>query len=177
MGFFGFFGKKPTTPEKLVIDFSDNKITVNNKIVDIPSHISVLKNLLGKPRKVVRKNKDDAVNPVRINFTWDDLGVYCYAKSSKVVDCIGIRLNAGEICPTHYPKKFFSGNLMIKGMPWFETIRNAAPEEFEEGVSFFKKSYLGNYSVVAEYVNFEQDDSTRTEKDYTIIEIQLNDGL
>ena len=88
MGFFDFFrnlfGKKPKIdPEDLVIDITDSNMTINGKTVDIPCHLSVLENMLGKPREFVGKNS-------HINLTWDDLGLYCYTLGNNVVYCIAI---------------------------------------------------------------------------------------
>ncbi|MGN0670958.1 MAG: hypothetical protein ACI4JZ_10455, partial [Oscillospiraceae bacterium] len=79
MGFFGklFGGKKPKiNSRELVLDIAESKLIVNGKPVDIPCHLSVLTNIFGKPRKFVGKNREN------INFTWDNLGIYCYTKGN-----------------------------------------------------------------------------------------------
>ena len=76
-------------------------------------------------------------------------------------------MNAGDICPKHFPAEFFKGEVTINGGPWLEALDKA------KNLDFFKKLMLGQYSAVCEFVDLETDDSARTEKDYTGIEIQL----
>lgn len=186
MGFFDIFKKKKqTAPSHIIISFDEDSIIINGVSVDIPSHIDVFTRLLGKPREVVcpkddsSKNSDElnkileqSLTTRRVNYAWDKLGLYCYTKNGTVVHAMGIRLNNGEICPKHYPSEFFKGEITIRGMSWIDAVKQLP--NLDETIDFFKTLDLGLYSAVVEYVDYEQDDSTRTEKDYADIEIQLN---
>lgn len=186
MGLFDFFKKNAVEPASVKIELDDDRIVINGKTVDVPSHIDALTAVLGKPRAVVYpsdpakdlkdwggtlpKSLEQSLTSKRVNYSWDKLGVYCYTKNGSVVFCVGIRLNKGDICPKHFPSGFFKGEIMIKGMPWIralETLPDTADMEF------FKQLELGSYSVNIEYVDFTAKASARTEKDYTTIEIQL----
>ena len=175
MGLFGFFKKKnAVSPADVKIELADDRIVINGKSVDIPAHINVLTAILGKPRATAGP-KDNPIDKELIskptNYTWDSLGVYCYTKNGSVIFCFGIRLNEGDICPKHFPSEFFSGTVTINGMPWYEAVRTLP--NIEKDIPFFKKIALGGYSAVIEYVDFEADPDSRTQKDYTSIEIQL----
>lgn len=182
MGFFDFFKRKNTAPEpsQITVSLSEDSILINGVPVDIPSHIDTLTRLLGKPRAVVCPKDNTKKTPAlkdkmfepelttrRVNYAWDKLGLYCYTKNGSVIHCLGIRMNAGDICPKHFPTEFFKGEVTINGGPWLEALDKA------KNLDFFKKLMLGQYSAVCEFVDFEADDSARTEKDYTGIEIQL----
>lgn len=175
MGFFGLFGKKSLiAPEDVVIELGEDRITVNGTVVDIPTHIDALKKILGKPRKAAFRGKEKDMN--RVNYAWDSLGLCCYTKNGSVVYCFEMRMNKGEICPKHYPKEFFKGRITINGVPWLEAVKNAPPTPIAPGEpEFFREISLGGYNALAEYVDFEQDESSRTEKDFTTISIQLKD--
>lgn len=175
MGFFGLFGKKSLiAPEDVVIELSEDRVTVNGVVVDIPTHIDALTKILGKPRKAAFKGKEKDMN--RVNYAWDSLGLCCYTKNGSVVYCFEMRMNKGEICPKHYPKEFFKGKITINGVPWLEAVKNAPPTPIAPGEpEFFREISLGGYNALAEYVDFEQDESSRTEKDFTTISIQLKD--
>lgn len=188
MGFFDIFKKNRANdlePSEITVVLNEDSITINGVSIDIPSHIDVLKRVLGKPREIVcpkddtSKNSDEInrfleknLTTRRVNYAWDKLGLYCYTKNGSVVHALGIRLNEGEICPKHYPAEFFKGEITIKGMRWSEAVKTLP--NAEEDAPFFKTLDLGLYNAVVEYVDYEQDDSARTEKDYSDIEIQLN---
>ncbi len=171
MGFFGLFGKKSLiSPEDVVVELNEDRITVNGVRIDIPTHIDALVKILGKPRKAAFKGKD--MN--RVNYAWDKLGLCCYTKNGSVVYCFEMRLNKGEICPKHYPKEFFKGKVTINGIPWLDAVKNAPPTPIApEEPEFFREITLGSYSALAEYVDFEQDENSRTEKDFTTLSVQL----
>ena len=167
MSFFDIFKKKPvfSDPARIRIALGENKIAINGAPVGLPSHINALAKLLGKPRKVVCPTTDDGVQ--RINYAWDELGLYCYTENGLTVHCLGIRMNAGDFSTDFFPTEFFKGSVTVNGAPWFNAMRVA------ENMDFFKKLVLGKYSAVSEFVDFEADDNLRTEKDYTGIEIQI----
>lgn len=71
----------------LDIAIDENKLTINGVAVDIPVHISVLKKLLGKPRRVVYPKDSKSKDPLylrAVNYTWDNHGVYCLTKTSRL---------------------------------------------------------------------------------------------
>ena len=167
MSFFDIFKKKVVVsdPSQIKINLSENGITINGASVSIPSHIDKLTKLLGKPRRVVCPKGDDGVQ--RINYAWDELGLYCYTEGGLSVHCIGIHMNKGDFSTDFFPTQFFKGTVTINGAHWFNAMSKAV------NLEVFKKLTLGKYSAVSEFVDFEADDATRTEKDYTGIEIQL----
>lgn len=167
MSFFDIFKKNVvfSDPARINIALGENSIAINGASVSMPSHVNTLAKLLGKPRKVVCPTADDGVQ--RINYAWDELGLYCYTKNGPAVYCVGIRLNPGDICPSHFPTEFFKGEVTVNGAPWFNAMNGA------KNMDFFKQLMLGRYSVVCEFTDFEADDASRTEKDYTGIEIQI----
>lgn len=165
MGFFGklFGGKKPKiNAEELVLDITEDKLFVNGKAVDIPCHISVLTNIFGKPRKFVGKNREN------INFTWDNLGIYCYTKGNSVVYCIGVKVNCGDISTDLDPKNTFTGTLTIGGEPWEEFM--ASGEDMEVAR---QKNYCG-YSLFSEYADMENGDKNGYRGAYSGVEFQLS---
>lgn len=175
MGFLDMFRKTELNPDDIAVDINENGMIINNMAVDIPTHITALEKILGKPRKVVYP-KDENNASERINYAWDNLGLCCYTNGGKTVFCLEIRLNKGDNCPKHYPSKFFGGKVTIKGKPWLEAVKNAPPTPIAPGEpEFFREITLGNYNALAEYVDFMQDENTRTEKDFTTISVQLKD--
>ena len=188
MGLFDIFKKNRVNklePSEIVVVLDEDSITLNGVSIDIPTHIDVLTRLLGKPREVVCPKEDtsknsDEVNRIieqnlttrRVNYAWDKLGLYCYTKNGSVVYTIGIRMHEGEICPKHYPSEFFQGKVSIKGMHWLEAVKTLP--NLDADMDFFMTVDLGLYTAIAEYRDYEQEPSSRTENDYTDIEIQLN---
>ena len=163
MGLFDFFGKKPKiAPEDLRIDISENKMIINGKSVDIPCHLSVLTEIFGKPRKFVGKHREN------INFIWDAFGINCYTKGNRVVYCIGVKANFGDIkCKTD-PKSTFKGVLTIAGEDWEETM--LAGEDLEVG----RRRVYHGYSLFAEYADMENGDKNGCRGAYSGIEVQLD---
>ena len=106
----------------------------------------------------------------RVNYVWDDLGLNCYTMNGKVLTCFGIELNHGETYP-QTPKKIFTGKLTINGRHWLDAVKEG------EDCEVLQHVYLGDYVITAEYVDFEQDMSTRDESSYTGIEISLKSGM
>ena len=167
MGLFDIFKRDSAAvdPSHIMIDLSGNGISISGAFVNIPSNIDTLTRILGKPRRVACPKGDDGIQ--RINYAWDSLGLYCYTQGGLSVHCFGIRLNAGDFTTDYYPTEFFKGDVTINGAPWFSALSGA------KNMDFFKQLTMGRYSVVCEFVDFEAEDSLRTEKDYTGIEIQL----
>ncbi len=166
MGFFGFFknlsdGKPKIKPEDLIIDITDTKLTINGKSVDIPCHLSVLEDMLGKPRKFVGKNS-------HINFTWDGLGLYCYTLGNNVVYCIAVKVNKSDFTTKYDPKDAFKGRLTIFGEQWEEFMY--AGEDMD---GIFRQRVTNGLSIVSEYRDFEVLDKNDPHGAYSGIEIEL----
>ena len=187
MGFFSnLFGKKklPAVGQSsgITIDIREDGLVINEKKLDVPTHIKALSDIFGKPRKIPCKTSEEdrevyaKLHPgeiivQRVNYAWDELGLMCYTNNGSVVNCFGIEFNPPESYNSaSTPKKMFGGTVLINGKPWLGVMM--AGKDLE----VFRKIILGNYSVIAEYIDFEQDDSTRDESSFTGIEIQLNDG-
>lgn len=167
MGFSAFFknffgGKKPKiNAGELVLDVTGEKLIINDKPVDIPCHLSVLTGIFGKPRKFVGKNREN------INFTWDNLGIFCYTKGNSVVYCIGVKVSRGDISTDFDPENTFVGTLTIDGEPWEEFI--ASGEDMEVGR---RRQYLG-LSLFSEYADMENGDKNGCHGAYSSVEFQL----
>lgn len=188
MGLFDkLFGKKaPEVSEKTVgctIDIRGDCFVINGKKLEVPMHIDALSAVLGTPRRVAFKTKEDDRRFVeevmhdtmtqRVNYTWDDLGLMCYTYNGSVVNTFGIRLNPSDCKAPSEPKKLFGGKLTINGGHWLPAALAG------EDCDVFRHIYVGEYLLTAEYTDFDQDDSTRDESSFTGIEIQLkgNDDL
>lgn len=164
MGFFAnlFGGKKPKiNARELVLDITEGKLLVNGRAVDIPCHLSVLTKIFGKPRKFIGKNREN------INFTWDNLGIYCYTKGNSVVYCFAVKVNRGDITTDFEPKNTFTGTLLIGGEPWEEFMSGG--EDFEVAR---QREFCG-YSLFSEYTDMENGDKNGCHGAYSGVEIQL----
>lgn len=164
MGLFAnLFGrKKPKiNAQELVLEITEGKLIVNGKAVDIPCHLSVLTNIFGKPRKFVGKKHGN------VNFTWDNLGIYCYTKGNSVVYCFGVKVNCGGISTDLDPKTTFKGTLTIGGEPWEEFM--AGGEDMEVAR---QRKYCG-YSLFSEYADMDNGDKNGCHGAYSGVEIQL----
>lgn len=187
MGLFSrlFGGKKKKYEVKenskgFTIDIRSDCFMINGKRLDVPIHIDALSEAFGKPRKTSFKtsNEDreiyEKLHPgeflvQRVNYTWDDLGLMCYTNNGSVVNCFGICLNETNYNVASNPKCLFGGTVLINGRPWLGEILGGKDSEV------FRELIVGDYLLTAEYTDFDQDDSTRGESDFTGIEIQLSD--
>ncbi len=167
MGFFDFFrnlfsGSKPKiSSQDLKIDLTENGMTINGRNIDIPCHLDILKELLGKPTKTGKKHHG--------NYKWDELGLRCYTNSqSSVVNCIGIKTSAGECDTKHDPECMFKGVLTINGEPWEEFMSHGVDEEVARQRDF------GIYSLFSEYTDFEKGDSDGCKGAYVGVEISIH---
>ena len=182
MGLFdSLFGKKkPTISEKttnFTIDIQGDCFIINGSRLEVPMHIDALTAVLGEPRRVGFKTKPEDrefleklhKEPVtdRVNYAWDGLGLMCYTYNGKVVNTFGICMQPSDNKSPSNPKGLFGGTVLIGGQPWFPVIMRGKDCEVMRELNF------GEYLLTAEYTDFDQDDSTRTEKDFTGIEIQL----
>ena len=186
MGLFDkLFGKKPPQvadkSKKFCIDIREDCFVVNGQTLEVPIHIESLKRVLGQPRKktfhtseterhvLEALNKEQITN--RTNYYWDDLGLKCYTNNGGVVNCFAIVFRHGDYNEAVQSKMLYGGNVTIMGEPWLEVMKTG------EDCHMFRQKRVGYYSLTAEYVDFDQPDETRTEKDFTGIEIQLDNGV
>lgn len=161
--FRGIFAKKSPeiNADELVFEANESGIAINGKKVDVPCHLSVMTDLLGKPRRFV------GVNRKNVNFTWDNLGICCYTKGNKVVYCVGVKANIGVVTMRYDPKKLFSGRLTICGEPWEKVMSGG--EDLEIG----RRLICGEYSLISEYTDMEIGDKNGCHGAYSGVEIQL----
>lgn len=183
MGFFAkLFGRKKTggSSESFTIDIREDGFVINGHRLDVPIHIDALSELLGSPRRTAFKTSDEdkeiyeKMHPgetlvQRVNYTWDDLGLMCYTNNRTVANCFGIKLNKSGYKIASNPKCMFGGTVLINGRPWLPVILAGEDKEVMREVT------IGGYLITAEYTDFDQDDSTRNEKSFTGLEIQLKD--
>lgn len=166
MGFFDFFkdlfgGSKPKyAPEELNINITDTSVSINGNIIEVPCHLDRLKAFFGKPRKFVGKSGN-------INFTWDDLGVYCYTKGNNVVYCIAVKAHKGDIVTDTDPRSMFKGVLTINGEPWEEVMHGG------EDLDVARERVLNGLALFSEYVDMEKGDSEGCRGAYSGVEVSL----
>lgn len=179
MGFLDFIkGRSRKSITISNIDISDSGLTIDGVHVDMPIHISTIAKLLGKPRAVAYKTSAESreflegmrgkgMVTKRVNYAWDDLGLYCYTENGAVLSTFGIRLSQQGDSYKHSPRKPFCGTVTINGRPWFEVLNTA------EDMEVFRRYELECYSIIGEYTDpFEPPDS-RTEQSYSIIEVGM----
>lgn len=182
MGFFrNLLGKKTEEVSELSksysIDICDDCFVINGKRLEVPMHIDALSAVLGEPRAVSFKTREEdreflertRKEPVtnRVNYAWDKLGLKCYTYNGKVVNTFGICTCPQTNNSPSNPKMLFGGRITINGGPWLSAIMSGK----DEGV--FREVNIGNYLITAEYTDFDQDDLTRDETSFTGLEIQL----
>lgn len=191
MGFFKkLFGKlssakqtEGTAPqtaatEGYVIDIQGDCFILNGTRIEVPMHIGAFTAILGNPRAQKFKNKpgdkeffertEHEQITQRVNYMWDELGLKAYTLNGSVVNTFEIEFKKADYeTKKSATKTKFKGKVTINGKPWFNEMMSG--KDFE----VFRRKVVGNYSLIAEYADFEQDDSTRTENDFTGIEIQL----
>lgn len=171
MGFFDFFRRKKKTsaepaksvePTKLVINIADTNWTINGVAFTVPCHLVAFEKAFGKPDRVF-KGKNTI-------YTWDKLGIYCYAKAkTQTIDCFSIRSAHGDMDDMEYlPKNLFSGTLTFGGKNWEEVMYSG---ENVEG--FFRKVVTEGLSIVSEYCDFDNADANGPHGAYVGVEISI----
>lgn len=176
---FGLFAKKTAAPfagEQCVVDISKDGLMINGTMLDVLVHLEAAEKLLGSSRgkkyRTTAENREfleescgSGMVSNRVNYTWDDLGIYCYTMNGKVISSFGFMFNnAMEL--KHSPKKMFSGVLTINGEPWQQAISRG------EDCEFFRELILGGYTVIAEYTD-PFSGETPDEGGYNCVEISL----
>jgi len=173
------FGKKQPmiAADALKIEFNENGIFIGENRVEIPSHISGLERILGKPRAVKYKTSEKdrefleamhgkGLASERVNYAWDELGLYCYTFGG-MISCFAV-LFESRLNLKHEPHKPFSGKVTINCRPWIETVLTG------EDAEVMMRVKAGEYLITAEFLDFDQDPGTRNEKSFTGLEIQLD---
>ncbi|MGN1340532.1 MAG: hypothetical protein ACI4WS_09590 [Oscillospiraceae bacterium] len=174
MGLLDIFGRKQTA-HITSVNLTENGFELNGIHVDLPTHISVLEKMLGKPRGVSFKNDEETEAVLgntklvsrRVNYAWDDIGLYCYTKNGTVVSTFGILISTEGHQYKYNPHSSFSGTLMIDGRPWLDVMKDG------EDTMPLRRYVLGGYSIIGEYLHFGAGAAATEEKDFTTIEIQL----
>ena len=85
---FGFFKKKGVVhnDSNCTIDITESYITINGRNFEVPMHIDTLIEVLGTPRSIKFKTKEDdrqfleeihgeGMVTKRVNYVWDELGL------------------------------------------------------------------------------------------------------
>ncbi len=172
MGFFSsLFGRKKSKfkADELDINVTGDAIIVNGIKVDVPCLLQSLNAIFGKPRKFCGRAGNT-------NYTWDDLGVYCYTKGNNVVYCFAVKTNLCAIDPSGNPaeplgfdpKSPFVGKLCIMGAPWEEVMYGG-----ENMDDFGRERVMQNLSLFSEYSDFSKGDSEGWVGAYAGVEISL----
>ncbi|HJZ55498.1 MAG TPA: hypothetical protein VKE74_11090 [Gemmataceae bacterium] len=121
----------PLAGQKPVIAVSGESITINGKGLTLPFEQKELIAVLGKPdREATRAN---------VLLTWDDQGVFAYAKPGTTrIHAVSVAL--GRDTPSFWPKKNFSGVLTVDGAPVTADSTVAAINKAKKGKPFEKDS-------------------------------------
>ena len=152
-----FKKKKPENVMPVTIELYDDHFTVNGKEFTIPARVSELIELLGEPRCVADKNKDDpsfkdmicknhGLPPERfaeMDYYWDELGLLASTYDRKTVNCFWIKIAEDRRYPMQMTKYDFSGTLLIRGRPWQEV----ADERSGNGTFYLGLGKLHAYVV------------------------------
>ena len=178
MGFWDkiFGGKKQPAPDIKSINLTENGVEINGTLVDIPTHLSVLAKLLGKPRAIgfetddeirefLEKSEGEGMVTKRVNYAWDNLGLLAYTLNGSVVNCFSIQLKPSTL--KNAPRGVFGGEATINGEDWFSVIKSGTDGMF---LAQFK---LGNYKIVSEKSDFQKSLSDCGREDFNCVDIQL----
>lgn len=181
MSFFDLFKSRKNqsnTVEIRHINLTSRGIEVDGELLDVPVHIVTAKRLLGKPRaerfrtgkyakQVLEKRFGKGTVKRRVNYAWDNLGIYCYTLDGKVIYDFGIRLSTEGKYYRQYPISVFKGTLTIEGRPWTEVIKDASDEVT------CCHYYVGGYFIKIDYNELLEDSEELKEKDYVRVEFGL----
>ena len=176
---FGFFKSTPPVNDTtFTIDITANGVKINGKKkFSLPVDMKKLSKIFRNPRAVGFETKREdkefleamhGKNTVtnRVNYAWDNLGVYAYTQNGKTASCFGIRVGENVNMYPHMPKVPCRGIVTVNGAPWLPALKRG------EDTMVFLRIQVGAYGVIAEYTDDDIDPQQRTEKDFTEIEIQ-----
>lgn len=186
MGFFDFFKrlfkgsdkKQADAPAVTTINITDKGLEVNGELLDLPVHISSLERLFGEPRAIKYETSPEmrqfleeihgkGMVTNRVNYAWDELGLFCFTMNAKVVSTFAIRLSTKGDTHKHFPISAFKGTVLINGKPWFEVMKNAVDQETS------CQYVMDFYSVRAEYINCNETQETRKADGFMTISIAM----
>lgn len=198
MGFFDLFKKNEpvidehdpaddydTTPSKdITIDVDEEYITINGKRLSLPINMNELVELFGKPEKqtfgkvyldVLDDEDNEYLNAIagqRINYVWNDLGLYAYTNDRVYVKTLMLVIRPYEDreTPEIYPKNMFGGTFTINGGSWFEPLK---PIKTKYSNSAEKSLKLGRHLIYANFTSRDFKDKKRTERHYSNFQISL----
>lgn len=146
MAFWSLFKKPKLKAEDISIKLFDGKMELNGKLFDVPCHMSVIMEVLGKP-------KTNNTRSGNLIYTYDDYGIMFYTKGNNVMFCIEVKSNPNERRRKFDPKNAFCGTLIIEGQQWEEFVSEG------EDVDFGRRRVCDGTAYIAEYANGEFGDS------------------
>lgn len=109
--------------KKLLIDISENGISINGRLFDFPFDVSELNKILGQPErtKTFSPKDDGSENTIH---TWDNIGLYTYAKKGYEIFDVSIKLTDNQEFDFQ-PLNPYKGNLTLNNIPYREAIQVA----------------------------------------------------
>ncbi len=145
MGIFDsiFGGGNIPSPEEFYIDITPAGVNINDKNVTLPTTVSQLKKIFGKPEAKVTK--------VGVNYYWNELGIMCYVYGTSKAHTLGISMANSDLAKANNSMNKYSGRLTINGCAWEPVMRSG------EKTEVFYQIALGNVSVTAEFADFMDD--------------------
>lgn len=159
------------------IDIRHDSIIVNGETIGDKPELDALKKVIGEPRiqkkepdknyrayMEERRGKDYFDNFMAL--VWDDLGIFSRTNNGKTLAAIGMVFDNSKKTALHTPKSNFSGTLTINGMDWLTAVKSG-----QDMFGNYCKIALKSFVVFAEYTPVKKPLSERTEKDFTLIEI------
>lgn len=156
--------------ELLSLDFAEDGMHVGDQVIPLPVDEKTLITLWGEPRVVVHEDPEYPDAPKRMNYVWDELGIFCYLYEQEGVHsdvyCISVVVNKDNEY-VHYPQQMFKGTMTIEGKPWYEAL--PAGEDLE----LFRVYTVGEYSLWSEYTDIFDPEKTGTAADYVGIEMTI----
>lgn len=176
------FDKSPS--EHIAVDVTNEYVYINNKQYTLPIKMEVLIEMFGKPQiqtfgKIqideLDEEDNDFLNAIagqRINYCWNELGIYAYTHDAIYAKALLFMLRPGisPETPDIFPKNMFGGKITINGREWFESLKKIKPEYSN---SANKSMTLGRHKIYGQFTDNNIKDRLRTEKSYSYIDIDL----
>jgi len=128
------------------ITFSDSGMKFNNITVDLPTKMSNLIKILGKPSRILNADKETG----NIFYLWDDLGIYSIEEvnSENVVE-ISIAMNKDEYQEEFYPLSMHNGDIQIEE---FTLNRKTSLIQLEKTGMFVSESVIFLEKKLGRYI-------------------------
>lgn len=124
MGLFNKLFKGNQQEKKmLLIDISENGVSINGRLFDFPFDVSELEKILGQPErtKTFSPNDNGSENTI---YTWDNIGLYAYAKKGYEIFDVSIKLTDNQEFDFQ-PLNPYKGNLTLNNITYKEVIKVA----------------------------------------------------